>query len=141
MYASGPARMTMASPIAGVFHWALFRATWPRSAPHCPSSGRTSGPSHTSGSMVARSPSLVAVMRFAARPDPSSAMTSASSGLKWAGTYILAIIALDRAANSAWLQGPPEVEGPLPVGRVLEHDADRRSGPDDGGVTLEDADL
>src|SRR4051812_49449359 len=93
MYASGPARMTIASPIGGVFHCALFLATWPRSTPHGPSSGRTSGPSQTSGSIVAISPSLVAVIRFAARPEPSRATTEASSGLKWAGTYILAIIA------------------------------------------------
>src|SRR4051794_36281608 len=143
MYASGPARITIASPIGGVFHCPLFRATWPRSAPHGPSPGRASGPSHTSGSIVAMSPSLVAVIRFAARPEPSKATTEASSGLKWAGTYILAIIALAGKGrrDSARLQRPPEVERPLPVGRVLEHDPDRRAGTDDGRVALEDADL
>src|SRR4029077_11011507 len=129
MYASGPARITIASPIAGVFHWELFRATCPRSAPHGPSPGRASGPSHPSGSIVATNPSAVAVIRFAARPDPSSSITEASSGLKWAGTYIVAIIAPDRTGgrDSAGLQRPPDVERPLPVGRVLEHDPDSGS--------------
>src|SRR6476620_1312253 len=135
--------MTIAAPIAGVFHWELFRATCPRSAPHGPSPDRTSGPSHTNGSIVAINPSLVAVIRFAARPDPSSATTEASSGLKWAGTYIPAIIApvRDGGRDSAGLQRPPDIERPLPVGRVLEHDPDRGSGADDRRVALEDADL
>src|SRR4051812_6744218 len=119
MYASGPARITIASPIAGVFHWTLFRATWPRSAPHGPSPGRASRPSQTSGSIVAMSPSLAAGTRCAARPEPSRAATEASSGLKWGGTYILAIIALARGGrrDAAGLQRPPEVERPPPVGR------------------------
>src|SRR6478735_8691692 len=118
--------MTIASPIAGVFHWELFRATCPRSAPHRPSSGRTSGPSHTSGSIVAINPSLVAVIRFAARPDPSSATTEASSGLKWAGTYMSVIIALDLARRARRSPAVRRTDGPIQPGIAGYH---RMHGP------------
>ena len=45
--------MTIASPIAGVRHWALLRATCPTSAPHGPRPGRLPGSSHSIGMRVA----------------------------------------------------------------------------------------
>src|SRR3954468_1597879 len=123
--------MTSASPTASRRHWSLFRATWPRSAPCSPASG-----SKTKGSIVARSPSAVAVTRSAAPWWVSRSRTAASSMAKCAGTYMTSSIRLHapslvdhaKSANEA-------VEEAVQVGvRVTGQAAVHRSGLDDGGA-------
>src|SRR5258706_1913090 len=88
MYASGPRTMTIASPIGGVFHWRLFRATWPISSAWGPDSGDGgSGGWWISGSIVASSRSAVAVTRSAAPMWARSSATSSLVGRKWSGMY------------------------------------------------------
>jgi hypothetical protein len=62
MYASpAPRTIAIASPTASSFHWSLFRATCPCSAPCGPAAG-----THMNGSVVATSPWDVTVTRSAA---------------------------------------------------------------------------
>jgi hypothetical protein len=82
MYASGPRRITSASPRAGVDHCGLFRARWPSSAPCSPVSG-----SKISGSVLASRPASVEVTRSAAVALDSSARTSSGVAAKWPGMY------------------------------------------------------
>src|SRR6478609_8204275 len=139
MYAFGPRTIASASPTAGTFHWRLLRATWPCSEPQ--PSDPADGSIQRSGSIVASSPSVVEVIRSAAPRFRRSARTSWSSGLKWAGTYIAEASHDDPACGTSARGEPsPGLERPLPVGGVVEHDADHRTGPGHGREALDDPD-
>src|SRR5258707_1015211 len=125
--------MTSASPSAGTFHWSLFRATCPSSAPCSPAAG-----SYTNGSIVARSPCAVGVTRSAAPWWVSRSPTSASSAAKCAGMYIVIPPVTSLAVGAAKLKLAAGASGggwgPAPRRRPRAPQRRRDSAPGAGAL-------